>query len=59
MYKPVNLNQIELVSSSYQTSSEVIKIDCKRVVNWNKTKPGKWNYSPQFELISLEAGGAY
>ena len=59
MYKPVNLNQIELVSSSHQTSSQVIKIDCKRVVNWNKTKPGKWNYSPQFELISLEAGGTY
>tara|TARA_A100001011_G_scaffold355992_1_gene399681 strand:- start:3486 stop:3962 length:477 start_codon:yes stop_codon:yes gene_type:complete len=59
VYKPVNLNQIELVSSSYQTSSEIIRIDCKRMVDWNKTKPGKWNYSPEFELISLGLGGSY
>ena len=58
-YKPINLAYIELISSTYQTSRETIKIDCKRLIGWDATKPGKWNYSPAFELIALDSGGTY
>ena len=35
------------------TSGEIINIDCKRLVNWDTTKPGQWEFSPLFKLLPL------
>ncbi|MBC8311186.1 MAG: hypothetical protein H8E72_02685 [Candidatus Marinimicrobia bacterium] len=53
-FKPLSLNEIVLIENNHPTSSTIVSIDCKRIVGWDNTQPKQWNFSPIFELKSLE-----
>ena len=53
-FKPLSLNEIVLIENNQPTSSTIVSMDCKRIVGWDNTQPKQWNFSPIFELKSLE-----
>ncbi len=42
-----------LFQSSQPTSGELLSIDCKRIVGWQKNNLREWNYSPIFRIDPL------
>ena len=44
----------ELENSIHPTSSTILSIDCKRIVNWENSHPKEWKVSPIFKLIPIE-----
>jgi hypothetical protein len=52
-YVALTQSEVLLMKSNAPTNSEIINIDCKRLVNWDSTKPGSWEFSPLFKLLPL------
>lgn len=52
-YMSLTHSEILLTQGNSPTPSEIINIDCKRLVSWNTTKPGQWEFTPLFKLIPL------
>ena len=52
-YISLTHNEKKIFQGNSVTSGEIIYIDCKRLVNWNTTKPGPWEFSPLFKLLPL------
>ena len=46
-------SEILLTKGNSPTSGDIINIDCKRLVSWDTTKPGHWEFSPLFKLLPL------
>jgi hypothetical protein len=42
-----------LFQSEQPTSSELLTLDCKRIVGWQKNNSREWNYSPIFRIDPL------
>lgn len=52
-YVALTQSEVLLMKSNAPTNGEIINIDCKRLVNWDSTKPGSWEFSPLFKLLPL------
>ena len=52
-YVTLTQSEVLLMKSNSPTNNEIINIDCKRLVNWDTTKPGSWEFSPLFKLLPL------
>ena len=52
-YITLTQSEILLITGNSPTDSEIINIDCKRLVSWDTTKPGHWEFSPLFKLLPL------
>lgn len=52
-YVALTQSEVLLMKSNSPTNGEIINIDCKRLVSWDTTKPGHWEFSPLFKLLPL------
>ena len=52
-YVALTQSEVLLFKANSPTNGEIINIDCKRLVSWDTTKPGHWEFSPLFKLLPL------
>jgi len=44
---------IEISSGTNKIQQQQVIVDCKRLVGWHKTNPGKWRVEPIFKIVPL------
>ena len=52
-FVPLSHSKTKFASSIRPTSSTILSIDCRRIVNWENSSVREWNVSPIFELTPL------